>query len=132
MKAFLICPVRGHEEEEFQSYVDELEEVGFVVHFPPRDTDQVDPTGTGYTICQANRAAIEAADVVFIVWNGESQGSIFDLGMAFAMGKRVIPLFLPELTAHKSFQNMLTHMDKLQRLDDTASFQYAMRNMENY
>ncbi|GAG28386.1 unnamed protein product [marine sediment metagenome] len=132
MKAFLICPVRGHEETEFQPYVDQLKEVGFVVHFPPRDTDQIDPTGTGYKICQANRAAIEAADVVFIVWNGESQGSIFDLGMAFAMGKRIIPLSLPELTAHKSFQNMLTHMDQLQKLDDSAAFLYAMRNMEDY
>ena len=131
MKAFLICPVRGHEEEEFQAYVDQLEDIGFVVHFPHRDTNQIDPTGTGYKICQANRAAIEAADVVFIVWNGESQGSIFDLGMAFAMGKRIIPLSLPELTGHKSFQNMLTHMDQLQKLDDTAAFLYAMRNMEN-
>ena len=132
MKAFLICPVRGHEEEEFQGYVDQLEDIGFIVHFPHRDTDQVDPTGTGYKICQANRAAIEAADVVFIVWNGESQGSIFDLGMAFAMNKRIIPLSLPELTGHKSFQNMLDYMNTLQKAEDSASFLYAMRDMENY
>jgi nucleoside 2-deoxyribosyltransferase len=132
VKAFLICPVRGHEETEFQSYVDRLEEIGFVVHFPPRDTEQNDQTGTGYVICQTNRAAIETADVVFIVWDGESQGSIFDLGMAFAMGKRIIPLSLPELTGHKSFQNMIDYMDKLQKVDDVASFQYAMRNMESY
>lgn len=132
MKAFLICPVRGHEKDEFQSYVDQLEEIGFIVHFPPRDTEQTDQTGTGYRICQANRKAIETADVVFVVWNGESQGSIFDLGMAFAMEKRVIPLSLPELTAHKSFQNMIDYMNNLQKADDMASFQYAMRGVENY
>lgn len=31
----------------------------------------------------------------------------FDLGMAFALGKKVIPILLPEATSGKSFQNMI-------------------------
>ena len=129
MRAFLICPVRGKEAEEFQFYVDHIEELGFVLHYPHRDTNQNDETGTGYRICLENRAAIEASDVVFIVWDGESQGSIFDLGMAFALRKRIVWLKLPEATAHKSFQNMIRHMNDQQKGVDRSFFAKAKTNM---
>jgi nucleoside 2-deoxyribosyltransferase len=105
MKTFLICPVRGHDMSETQEVVDRLEYAGFDVYWPPRDTDQTDPIGL--QICKDNRAAIEEADIVHIVWDGKSTGSLFDLGMAFALGKPVIPISLPPETEHKSFQNMI-------------------------
>lgn len=105
MKTFLICPVRGHEATELQSIVDGLESEGWEVHYPPRDTNQNDPVG--YNICEQNYLAIKRADVVHIVWDGQSQGSLFDLGMAFALAKRIIPISLPENTEGKSFQNMI-------------------------
>lgn len=105
MRTFLICPVRGHEQAETQKIVAELEAAGYQVHWPPRDTNQSDPTGL--RICQDNYAAIEAAEVVHFVWDGKSQGCLFDLGMAFAMGKKVIPLSMPDPTEGKSFQNMV-------------------------
>jgi len=105
MKTFLICPVRGHEMNETSDVVTTLENDGWVVHWPPRDTNQVDDTGL--RICTDNAQAIKEADAVHIVWDGKSQGSLFDLGVAFAIGKTIIPIEMPEPTDGKSFQNMV-------------------------
>lgn len=104
-KTFLICPVRGHEQGETEEIVKKLEDEGWQVHWPPRDTEQDDPTGLH--ICAINRNAIEIADVVHVIWNGESQGCLFDLGMAFMAHKKIIVLSLPPETKGKSFQNMI-------------------------
>jgi nucleoside 2-deoxyribosyltransferase len=106
VKTFLICPVRGHSTSETEALVARLEAEGWTVHWPPRDTDQNDPTG--YRICQDNRAAISAADTVHVVWDGFSQGCLFDLGMAFALYKPVIPVDMPARSDWKSFQNMVS------------------------
>lgn len=104
IKAFLICPVMGHDREETAELVEWLEEMGLQVHWPHRDTDQDDPVGL--QICEENRAAIEEADIVLMVWNGKSTGCLFDLGMAFGMGKPIIPLEMPPITDDRSFQKM--------------------------
>ena len=114
MKTFLICPVRGKSAEETQGIVDELEALDYDVHWPHRDTDQNDDTGL--RICQDNRRAIEEADVVHIVWDGNSQGCLFDLGIAFALRKRIMPVELPGKTDHKSFQNMVMELSRIQEL----------------
>lgn len=105
IKTFLICPVRGYDQSEIEKIVNDLELHGYQVHYPARDTNQEDDTG--YRICGENRTAIIAADVVHFIWDGKSQGCLFDLGMAFALGKRVIPISMPALTSAKSFQNMV-------------------------
>jgi nucleoside 2-deoxyribosyltransferase len=105
MKTFLICPVRGHDQSETEAIVKKLESEGWQVHWPPRDTNQNDPTGLA--ICNDNCSAIAAADAVHIIWDGKSQGSLFDLGCAFALQKKVIPIELPPPTEGKSFQNMV-------------------------
>lgn len=107
MKTFLICPVRGVSPAETEGFVKQLEADGYTVHWPPRDTNQDD--ATGYRICSDNMAAIAASDVVHVVWDGNSQGCLFDLGVAFALGKRVTPLRMPPPTEGKSFQNMVAH-----------------------
>lgn len=107
MKTFLICPVRSHSAIETQSVVSDLELAGWCVHWPHRDTDQVDPTGL--QICHDNLLAIEAADVIHVIWDGKSQGCLFDLGMAFALRKPVRVIFLPNVEdGVKSFQAMIT------------------------
>ena len=65
MRSFLICPVRNVSAEDTAEIVMELERQGWSVHWPHRDTDQTDPVGL--RICQDNRAAIEAADVIHFV-----------------------------------------------------------------
>jgi hypothetical protein len=104
-QAFLICPVRGHDAEETAQTVAQLEREGWKVHWPPRDTDQNDPTG--YLICARNKRAIKRASMVFVIWDGQSQGCLFDLGIAWAMGKPITVLECPPPTTGKSFQNMM-------------------------
>ena len=105
MRTFLVCPVRGVDPMSAASIVSDLESDGWAVHWPPRDTDQTDDTG--FRICSDNLAAIREADTVHVVWDGKSQGVLFDLGMAFALGKTVVPVSLPAPTKGKSFQNMI-------------------------
>ena len=110
MRTFLICPVRGHDPETYARVAADLERQGYEVHWPPRDTNQED--ATGLRICQDNRAAIEAADMVYVIWDGKSQGCLFDLGIAFALQKRITVLDAPPPTDGKSFQNMMRAWEK--------------------
>lgn len=111
MKSFLICPVRGVDQTETAKIVARLESEGWSVHWPPRDTDQVDEIGL--RICQDNARAINSADAVHVIWDGKSQGCLFDLGVAFALEKRIIPLELPPASHGKSFQNMVRRWAEL-------------------
>ena len=104
-KIFLICPTRGHDPAETLSQVEKLEQRGNTVHWPPRDTSQIDLTGL--QICKDNLRAIQEADCIYFTWDGISQGCLFDLGMAFALGKPIIYLSMPMPTKDKSFQNMV-------------------------
>ena len=83
----VICPVRNGVPNEVVEYVARLEDHGIEVHFPPRDNPQDDPTG--YYICDTMRAAIVRADEVHVFYSPDSQGCHFDLGMCFALGKKV-------------------------------------------
>ena len=118
-KAFLICPVRGHEMSELEELVAALDEQ-YDLHWPHRDTNQ--SGDTGLTICWDNYNAIKDADIVLMVWNGESYGSHFDLGVAFALGKIISPVKLVdgqiwwdtlERTSGKSFNNMINMWSKV-------------------
>jgi nucleoside 2-deoxyribosyltransferase len=89
MKIFLISPVRLGENQDARKYAEGLEKSGHSVHYPIRDTNQEDSTG-GWKICQRNMAAIRSADEVHIFYHPESQGIHFDLGVSFALGKKVL------------------------------------------
>lgn len=110
MKIFVICPVRNIADEEknaIEVIVKNLEKNGEEVYWPPRDTNQYD--SIGLRICCDNRKAIEEADCVYVWWNEKSQGSLFDLGMAFALKKPVyvINITSVKITENKSFNNVL-------------------------
>lgn len=96
MKAYIICPVRYASKEQAilsQSFVEGFEAAGHTAHYPPRDVNQDDPTG-GKRICEEHREALKEADVVFVFWDGNSKGSHFDLGMAYALGKKIVAVEL--------------------------------------
>ena len=64
-------------------YAEELEAHGHETYVPGRDTDQT----TVSTILASNRAGMEWSDEVHLIWDLSSLGSVFDLGMAYALRK---------------------------------------------
>lgn len=94
--AYVISPVRHLtvEQQEFlhdwmlillQSETADIDRV----YLPFEHTYQGAELG-GVIQCFENRAAIEEADIVYIFWTGDSEGGIFDLGMAFALRKPLV------------------------------------------
>jgi hypothetical protein len=73
----------------------ELEKVGHEVKMPAFD-DLKD--ASEMEICDYNRAAIEWANEVHIIWDARSIGTIFDLGMCFAMRKHIKIIWLNSKT----------------------------------
>lgn len=118
MRIFLICPTRYASEEqtraiaEWVRYQENVE--GNTVHWPARDTLQTQET---LKICEDNRLAMEHSDEAHIWYDPGSQGSLFDIGMAFILGK---PLFIVNKdTVHptdsKSVNNLLLSLDRKAR-----------------
>jgi len=65
-------------------------DLGCFVYLPAFDHDYDDPL----TIWGTNRELIKAADEVHVFWDQRSTGTIFDIGMAFALEKPVVIEFL--------------------------------------
>jgi len=112
-KIYIICPVRNLTEKEknkLDKHLHKLWVKGYDIHYPPRDTDQVDPIG--FRICSDNFKAIKEADEVHVYWNSLSRGSIFDLGMAFALKKPILLINHDEVkrTNEKSLTNVLLYL----------------------
>jgi len=117
VKIFIICTVRGASreyEEMLWNYVNNLEELGHKVHLPMRDTEQVDETG-GYIICETNAAAISDADEVHISYREASLGTHFDLGVAFALNKKIHVFDQTEIDKDKeiSYQKIMKYWEEL-------------------
>lgn len=113
MKIFLICPVRNATDEQkqvMQDHITGLEKAGITVYYPARDTNQSDPTG--YQICSDNLKGIIDADEVHIFYDPKSTGSLFDLGMTFALKKPLRIVNEIEPTEGKSFSNMILDWEK--------------------
>lgn len=93
MNIYLICAVRNAGSQSIsdaKAYVERLREAGATVHFPPEDAPQDCPTGE--RICAVHLEAMKKSDEVHVIWDVESKGSHFDLGMAYAMGKKIVPV----------------------------------------
>ena len=85
-KIFFISPVNtdvGDEtRKKIEDYVKRLEEQGYSVHWPIRDTEQNDPTG-GIEICLFNFQKMCEADEIYLWYVPESRGIAFDMGGGF-------------------------------------------------
>lgn len=93
--AFLICTVREADETDkkfINEYLGKLRSEGKKVYYPAEDTNQVDETG-GYRICHDNCYAIRESKEVHVYWTTKSEGTKFDLGIAFnenqSVGKKI-------------------------------------------
>jgi len=112
MVAFIISPVKNIQVKEIcriDDYIEKLKRKGFTkIHFPYKHTNQ---KATEVEICSQNRQAIIDSDEVFIYYSKDSVGSIFDLGMAFALGKKITVINSNNAmlfrTDYKSFSNLL-------------------------
>lgn len=106
-KVFIICSVRGASEEykkKLEDYVSKLEAEGIKVHLPHRDTDQ---TKTGFAICLQNSQAIRDSDEVHIFYSSTSQGTHFDMGVAFTFAKKLVVIENEKYGEGKSYPRML-------------------------
>jgi len=123
-RGFVICTVRGASEEykkELEDFVAKKESEGWIMHLPHRDTNQ---NARGLDICRENFNAISTADRIFIFYNPDSQGTHFDMGVAFAIAELVRmgemngpPLNIEivkniEFGEGKSYARMLTEWQK--------------------
>lgn len=89
MKIYFDSPVNSGTEEEHKQaaeYVKELESAGYEVYYPKRDTNQDQSI---LDICLQNKKAIEECDQVHVWYLPDSKGINFDLGMAFALKKKI-------------------------------------------
>jgi hypothetical protein len=85
---FLICPVRKATEEQIKrmkAYIAHMETSGYKIHYPDRDTNQVNPIG--YRICRDNGRALGKAGSIHIFYDNTSTGTLFDLGMVYYFNK---------------------------------------------
>lgn len=135
LKVFVLCPVRDATEKEKEflgDYVEKLENQGYKIHYPPRDTEQVDPLG-GYGICSENSRAIMESDEVHVYWNKKSQGSLFYLGTSFnehkirgmkirLANRKDVETIVEEAQKPKIFEQVLL------KLDDLAGFKKPKSN----
>ena len=111
MKIFIICSVRGMDDEyrkRLEDHVEELEKCGSEVHLPHRDTKQ---DAKGIDICTQNMNAIKESDEVHIFYSPDSQGTHFDLGVAFAFGKKLVVVENIEYGEGKSFARMINEWE---------------------
>jgi len=116
-KIFIICTVRGALEgykKKLRDYVKLLEIAGHKVHLPHRDTDQ---DARGYDICSQNAKAIAKSNEVHIFYNPDSKGTHFDMGIAFALGKKIVIVENIKYEEEKSFSRMLTEWAKVSHLN---------------
>jgi predicted dehydrogenase len=107
MKIFVICSVRGASQEyrdRLEKYVSGLEGQGVSVHLPHGDTNQ---QASGFNICAENASAILASDEVHVFYSPSSQGTHFDMGVAFAHHKKIRVIENGTVEAGKCYPRML-------------------------
>lgn len=98
-KIFLICPVRNATPEQrkwIEDFVANKHEDGYTIHAPHLHTRQVDLFG-GYAICKQNAEAVASSTEIDIYYDQSSTGSVFDLGVAYALYKPLILLNKDEI-----------------------------------
>lgn len=120
-KIFVICPVRNVKpkiNKKIAAHVAKLEAEGHEIYWPYRDNPYQKTDSVGTQIIAFNRVLMCRADEVHIWYEKTSTGSIFDIGMFFALvynnfkkfviinRENVVP------TPSESFENILLALEK--------------------
>lgn len=98
-KIFLICPVRNatdNQKQWIENFVKEKHTEGYIIHAPHLHTVQSDLFG-GYAICRQNANAVATSEEIDIYYDQSSTGSVFDLGVAYALNKPLVLLNKEEI-----------------------------------
>ena len=98
-KIFLICPVRNATDSQkkwIEEFVKEKYNDGYTIHAPHLHTVQSDLFG-GYAICKQNANAVATSKEIDIYYDQSSTGSVFDLGVAYALNKPLVLLNKDEI-----------------------------------
>ena len=106
MKIYIICSVRGVPREykdRILAHAAALHKKGHEVRVP-WDTAQ---DGTGINICCSHREDCQWADEIHVFYKADSQGSHFDLGMAFMARKPLVVVENADYGPGKSFPRMI-------------------------
>ena len=91
--------------EKMKHYKYHMEHKGHEVRIPALDDKpELDEVG----ICDHNLANIKWADRIDIFWDKRSMGTIFDFGMAFALGKPIKRVFMEP----KTFMNVMAQYEE--------------------
>ncbi len=103
-KLFLICPVRNATVEQ-RKWIEDFVRVktineGCIVHAPHLHTRQKDLFG-GYAICTQNAQAVATSHEIDIYYDQSSTGSVFDLGVAYALRKPLVLLNRDEIVFNR-------------------------------
>ena len=69
--------------------------------------------GTVIFICTQNAKAIADADEVHIFYNPDSQGTHFDMGVAFSLKKKIVIVKNVEYGPGKSYPRMLNEWSQI-------------------
>ena len=103
-KIFLICPVRNATDEQrkwIENFVSEKTKKGYIIHAPHLHTKQTDLFG-GYAICKQNGEAVASSSEIDMYYDQSSTGSVFDLGVAYALHKPLKVLNEEKITYDKN------------------------------
>ena len=133
MKIYILSSVRQatlRERAKLEAYANILEDKGYEVYLPHRDTNQQD---TEFDICFQNGAEIQRADEVHVFYNPKSTGSHFDLGVLFAFdalsGNRTrIRLITGDEHASKQDKNFVNMIRSWQEYQEQVPELYKQTN----
>ncbi len=112
---YVISSVRGatpNFRRRLEMYSTKLKNEGHRVYLPHRDTDQKMST---LEINQRNCEVIKRVDEVHVFYSSESQGSHFDMGIAFALDKPIIVVENEPYGHGKSYARMLDELKAIQK-----------------
>lgn len=120
MKIFLICPVRNATEEQIafiRDYKMNQKKVGNEIYYPNDDNPYEASDTIGFDICIENVWHIAESDEVHIYYDPASSGTLFDLGAAFALQKKLVIVNDDAVcsTECKSFANMIKAWQNMPR-----------------
>ncbi len=77
--------------EKIEELESNLKAYGHKVKIPAFDSH---PEFNELQICEYNKKLIKWAQKIYIIWDRRSYGTVFDFGMAFALGKEVEVYYL--------------------------------------